>query len=556
VYTQLLIPHKSRNRRTFMTNGLFDTHVSKQATNGTSAYELPIAIIGAGPVGLAAAAHLVERKMPFVVFESGPRVGHSMMAWGHVQMFSPWQYSIDPAAVRLLEQTGWQAPDPESYPTGRALVEQYLAPLAAHPAIAPHVRLNRRVTDVTRLGFDKMKTEGREIAAFQLYISGADGAQEIANARAVIDASGTYATPNPLGASGLPAAGERALADRIVYGIPDVLGRERARYAGRRVLVAGSGHSAFNAILDLAALAEQVPDTSITWIVRRGEMARAYGGGANDALPARGALGERIRALVERGVVQLITGWRTDRLERTPDGIVAFAGDQALAPVDEIIVATGLRPDLAMLGELRLGLDPAVEAPTALAPLIDPNVHSCGTVPPHGADELMHPESNFYMIGMKSYGRAPTFLLLTGYEQARSVVAALAGDLEAARRVELTLPETGVCSGPIAAGGGVASSCCGPTLAAPVGGANLIALTPIGASVAASALNIDLVLAESRAGDVAATTGCCGGPAPAGADACCVKDADAKAAGQDGCGCGATEATSSEPVVVAGACCG
>jgi thioredoxin reductase len=538
-----------------MTNGLSDTHVGKQAMSGATARESPIAIIGAGPIGLAAAAHLVERNLPFVVFEAGPRAGHSALAWGHVQMFSPWQYSIDPAAVRLLEQTGWQTPDPESYPTGRALVEQYLAPLAAHGAIAPHIRLNRRVSNVTRAGFDKMKTEGRESAPFQLYVTDADGEEDIVYARAVIDASGTYTTPNPLGASGLPAAGERALADRIVYSIPDVLGRERARYAGRRVLVAGSGHSAFNAILDLAALAEQEQDTSITWIVRRGEMGQAYGGGANDALPARGALGQRIRALVERGVVQLIAGWRTDRLERTPDGIVAFAGDQALAPVDEIIVATGLRPDLAMLGELRLGLDPAVEAPTALAPLIDPNVHSCGTVPPHGADELAHPESNFYMIGMKSYGRAPTFLLLTGYEQARSVVAALAGDWEAARRVELTLPETGVCSGPVAAGSGVASSCCGPALAAPVGGTNPIALTPVGAGVATPARNIDLIRADSRAGDVAAT-GCCGGPAPAGADACCVKDADAKAAGQDGCGCGTAAVTSSEPVVVAGACCG
>jgi thioredoxin reductase len=532
-----------------MTNGLFDAHVKKQATNGATPSESPVAIIGAGPVGLAAAAHLVERAIPFVVFEAGPRVGHSMMAWGHVQMFSPWQYCVDPAAMRLLEPTGWQTPDPESYPTGRALVEQYLVPLAAHRAIAPHVRLNRRVAHVTRVGFDKMKTEGREIAPFQLYISGADGAEEIMNARAVIDASGTYATPNPLGANGLPAAGERALSDRMVYGIPDVLGQERARYAGRRVLVAGSGHSAFNAILDLAALAEQAPDTSISWIVRRGEMARAYGGGANDALPARGALGERIRALVERGVVQLITGWRTDRLERTPDGIVAFAGDQALAPVDEIIVATGLRPDLTMLGELRLGLDPAVEAPTALAPLIDPNIHSCGTVPPHGADELGHPEPNFYMIGMKSYGRAPTFLLLTGYEQARSVVAALDGDLEAARRVELTLPETGVCSGPVAAGGNVAASCCGPTLAAPVGGANLISLTPVGTNVAVPLLPLNSVAQ-------AAASGCCGGPAPAGADACCVKDADAKAAGQDGCGCGTAQATSAEPVVAAGACCG
>jgi hypothetical protein len=270
------------------------------------------------------------------------------------------------------------------------------------------------------------------------------------------------------------------LADRIVYGIPDVLGSARDRYAGKRVLVAGSGHSAFNAILDLAVLAEQVPGTSVTWVVRRGEMTQAYGGGANDALPARGQLGQRIRALVERGVVQLMSGWRTDRLERTLDGIVVFAGAQSLPPVDEIIVATGLRPDLGMLGELRLGLDPVLEAPTALAPLIDPNVHSCGTVPPHGVDELAQPEPNFYIIGMKSYGRAPTFLMMTGYEQARSVVAALAGDWEAARRVELVLPETGVCSGPVVAGG-VAASCCGPTLAAPPTPAGLINLLPVAA---------------------------------------------------------------------------
>jgi hypothetical protein len=118
-----------------------------------------------------------------------------------------------------------------------------------------------------------------------------------------------------------------------------------------------------------------------------------------------------------------------------------------VGPVDEIVAVTGFRPDLAMLGELRLDLDPAVESPRALAPLIDPNLHSCGTVPPHGADELRHPEPGLFVVGMKSYGRAPTFLMLTGYEQVRSVVAELTGDLAEARRVELTLPATGVCSG-------------------------------------------------------------------------------------------------------------
>ncbi len=133
-------------------------------------------------------------------------------------------------------------------------------------------------------------------------------------------------------------------------------------------------------------------------------------------------------------------------------------GDRSLAPVDEIIAATGFRPDWSILSEVRLDLDPAVESPRALAPLIDPNVHSCGTVPPHGAEELKHPDANLFVVGMKSYGRAPTFLLLTGYEQARSVVSAIAGDWEAARRVELVLPETGVCStGRLAEAAG---SCC------------------------------------------------------------------------------------------------
>ncbi|NJM08807.1 hypothetical protein HC891_25360 [Candidatus Gracilibacteria bacterium] len=171
-----------------------------------------------------------------------------------------------------------------------------------------------------------------------------------------------------------------------------------------------------------------------------------------------------MRSLVHTGRVQLVSSWRSDRITRTADGLVVHAGEQRLPPVDEIIVATGLRPDLQMLSELRLGLDSAVEAPTALAPLIDPNLHSCGTVRPHGVNELSHPEPDFYIVGIKSYGRAPTFLLLTGYEQARSVTAALAGDWDAAQHVELVLPATGVCSGPVAAGNGEANSCCGPAI--------------------------------------------------------------------------------------------
>jgi thioredoxin reductase len=480
---------------------------------------LPIAIIGAGPVGLAAAAQLHERQEPFVIFEAGPTVGHAMRGWGHVQMFSPWRYTVDKTATRLLEATGWRAPDPDAYPTGRDMAEAYLEPLAALPQIRAHLHLGARVVAVARAGIDKLKDAGREQAPFELHVAYNDGREELVRARAVIDASGTSGTPNPLGASGLPAVGEWALAARLFYGIPDASGAQRERYAGKRVLVAGSGHSAFNAVLDLAALAEASPGMTITWVVRRPAIGNVYGGGVNDALPARGLLGQRVAALVERGTIRLVTGWRTERLVSTPDGIVVADGDRTLDPVDEIVVATGLRPDLAMLAELRLGLDPAVEAPAALAPLIDPNIHSCGTVPPHGVDELAHPEPGFYMVGMKSYGRAPTFLLLTGYEQVRSVAAALAGDWQAARRLELELPETGVCSGPAAGG----ASCCAPVQPISAPATALIDLTPV-----IAAAGLEILPVNTAVDHVPTTASCC---APVVQASCCAPEAKGECCG-------------------------
>jgi thioredoxin reductase len=407
---------------------------------------LPIAIIGAGPIGLAAAAHLLHQGETPIVFEAGSSVGAAVLQWGHVGLFSPWRYVIDHEAQALLEKSGWRVPDSEAYPTGQELVEGYLVPLANLPQMQPHLQLNTRVISVSRQGLDKMKTAGRQDAPFVLRLETAGGEEQEVLARAVIDASGTYAMPNPLGANGTPALGERGLHERIFYGIPDVLGKQRARYAGRRVMVVGSGHSAMNALLELATLAQDEPATQILWAIRRKEVQHLFDGGERDALPARGQLGLRVQELVESGQVQLITGVQIEELRATKQGIQITGRQGRLPPVDEIIATTGFRPDLSLLRELRLALDASLESPVALAPLIDPNVHSCGTVPPHGVEELSHPEQHFSIVGMKSYGRAPTFLLLTGYEQVRSVVAALTGDWESARQVQLVLPETGVCS--------------------------------------------------------------------------------------------------------------
>jgi hypothetical protein len=446
-----------------------------------------VAIIGAGPVGLAAAAHLLERGLEPVVLEAGPAIGHAIREWSHVRLFSPWTYAVDKAAVRLLEPTGWNSPDPHAYPTGGELVERYLDPLATRTTLKQRIHTSARVTGVARVGFDKVKTAGRAEAPFELRYRNGAGDRTL-RADAVIDASGTWFAPNPAGASGLPAIGEAAAKARIAYGMPDVLGAQRSRYAGRRVAVLGAGHSAAGTLIDLVTLARSAPGTEIIWLIRGDNPAKSFGGGANDQLVERGALGSALARLVADSAIQVETSFRVTHIGETAARLQIGAGSACCGRevvVDELIVATGFRPDLGFLSELRLALDPALECPPALAPLIDPNVHSCGTVRPHGALELAQPEPGFYFAGMKSYGRAPTFLMLTGYEQVRSIAAELAGDKEAARRVDLVLPETGVCN------------------------------------VAASAQD----------------NGCCGGPAKQDTSACCVADETAKKAGAAGCGC-------------------
>lgn len=413
----------------------------------TSMTSHPVVIIGAGPIGLAAAAHLAERGLPFVVLEAGPEVGAAITGWGHTRLFSPWQYNLDTAAQRLLEANGWTAPDAEALPTGHELREQYLEPLAQLPQLAESIRYDARVTAVSRAGIDKTRTARREETPFLVRIETTDGHSDDVLASAVIDASGTWSTPNPLGQAGLLAPGERQAlaAGRITPPLPDVQGRDRERVAGKRVLVTGAGHSAANTLLDLAELDAA---TTIFWAVRTADLTRVYGGGEQDELAARGALGSRLRKLVDSRRIEVLTSFTITRFS-LEDSLTVHAvtpdGEREVS-VDVLVPATGFRPELGMLSELRLDLDPAVEAPAQLGPLIDPEFHSCGSVEPHGERVLAHPETSFYIVGMKSYGRAPTFLMATGYEQVRSIAAALAGDREAADAVHLELPETGVCT--------------------------------------------------------------------------------------------------------------
>lgn len=443
----------------------------------------PVVVIGAGPTGLAAAAHLIEQDQEVLVLEAGASVGATIKQWKHIKLFSPWRFNIDAAARRLLENTGdWVAPRETKLPTGAEFLEQYLEPLASHPKLISQIIYGHRVTKISRLhqdgrGVDKARTADRDESLFLIRTETAQGAVDL-QARAVIDATGTWNQPNPVGRSGIEAIGESEAhaAGFITSPLPDPLGADSEDFAGKTILVLGAGHSAANTIISLGRLQKERPDTKVLWGLRgQANPIRLYGGGAADELPARGQLGTSLRRLVENEHVSLVENVSVGSLT-VGEKLSVNLADGRVLEVDRIVPATGFRPDLTMLSELRLDLDQTVEAPSALGPLIDPEFHSCGTVSAHGEKELSHPEKNFYIVGMKSYGRAPTFLMATGCEQVRSIAAHLSGDHEAARRVELDLPETGVCSTDL--GGScdapavasscgsepapAADSCCGP----------------------------------------------------------------------------------------------
>ncbi len=512
---------------------------------------LPVAVLGAGPVGLAAVAKLIERNLPFVVLEANERVGANLLDYGHVQLFSPWQYNVDPTMAKLLQPTGWQHPEPSELPLAGDIARRVLQPFAQLPQVAAGLHLRTRVVSVSREGYDKVKSKGRESAPFIIRAM-RDGKAIELRARAVIDSTGTWNTPNPVGASGLPAIGEREAAPHVFYGIPDVLGVHRARYAGKKTLVVGAGHSAANALLALAELAKQVPGTRLVWSVRSPVLTRVFGGGDADALPARGALGASLRRLRDTGALEFNAGLRITEIIQE-GGKVLIAGIDGngeslrIDGVDEIICATGQRPDLSLTSELRVKLDPWLESNEALGPLIDPNEHSCGTVRPHGHRELSHPEPGLYTVGVKSYGRAPTFLMATGFEQARSVVAAIAGDLEAADRVELSLPETGVCGVGESRLGRGRLRCRAADRPKPERRATTDGMRRRRAPAAPRRAACRRRQPQSVD---AVASGCCGGPAKADASACCVLDEHMKSQGAVGCGC------SRDPRARAATCCG
>ncbi|MEK4496612.1 NAD(P)-binding domain-containing protein [Ureibacillus sp. FSL W8-0352] len=408
--------------------------------SGCCELKYPVAIIGAGPIGLAAAAHLKSYNLPFIIFEKN-EVAANVASWEHVQLFSSWKYNVDSAAKQILEKNGWKMPNKEEIPTGKALREDYLLPLSE--LFKEQLHTNEEVIAITKLDTDKMKSSNRANKPFLIFTKNGQ-ATKMYKASAIIDATGTWGNPNPAASHGVMLPSEKAARHKINYQIPNVPANI-SRYANKRIAVIGGGHSAINSLLQLVELKDAHPQTEITWILRKKRVEDALGGGTADELAARGELGLKMKKILSEKVIYVETPFYIQSIFEKEEGLILKGTDKKIGPFDELIVNTGNRPDFSFISELRYEVDPATEAVTKLAPLINPNLHSCGTVPPHGEKELRQPETNFYIVGSKSYGRAPTFLMATGYEQVRSIVAHLAGDTEAALDVKLSLPETGVC---------------------------------------------------------------------------------------------------------------
>ena len=389
-----------------------------------------IAILGAGPTGLDAALACVDAGWSFTVYEAAPQVAGNVRAWGHVPLFTPWDLNVSPRMGRHLEGAGLEVPSGDAVPTGDELVERLLGPVAALPEVSPHLRLGARVVGVGRQGLlkhEEIATPVRGSRPFRLLVE-VDGGEEVASADVVLDCTGTYHHPNFLGDGGIPAPGERALDDGIVRQLPD-LEAEPEQWKGVRVLLAGSGASAQTAARALAALVEGDPAGEVVWAVR--DEAPTWGEVAEDPLPGRASLVAEARRLAAGGNprVTVRTGVEVERLERR-DGAVAVtlrdrAGSEQVV-VDRVLALTGYVGDASLYRQLQVHECYATAAPIDLsAALLGSAAGDCLSQVGHGPDVLRNPEPNFFILGMKSYGRVNQYLMRIGWEQVDDVVSLL-----------------------------------------------------------------------------------------------------------------------------------
>ncbi|HET9690464.1 MAG TPA: NAD(P)-binding protein [Acidimicrobiales bacterium] len=373
-----------------------------------------VAVIGAGPVGIDAALAAHERGWDVVVYERASRVAGNVRDWAHVRMFTPWAIDVSPRMVAAV------AAPPGGCPSGADFAD-YLDRVAGRlPAGA--VRLGTTVEAVGREGLlksDEIGTGERDRRCFRLLVRAGDGAEVIEHADVVVDCSGTWHNPAPLGAAGIPAPGERSC--DVVRRIPEVDGS----WAGRRVLLAGAGKSAQTAARALAGAG-----ADLTWAVR--SLAPTWGAVDDDPLPDRAALVTSSQAIDRAGHVR--KGVTVQALAAVGEGVqVDLAGADGATTrivVDRVVSLVGASPDAGIYRQLQVHECYATEGPMSLAAtLLGSAGGDCLAQVSPGVDSLRNPEPQFFVLGSKSYGRTSTFLLRVGYDQVDAVFASLADEL-------------------------------------------------------------------------------------------------------------------------------
>jgi len=392
-----------------------------------------VAILGAGPIGLDAALAAAERGYPFTLYEATDRPGGNVRAWGHVRLFSPWSLNVSPRMARRLADAGIEVPaGDEEYPRGHELADRLLDPVASLPPVADNLRLGTRVVGVGREGMLKHEAIGsgeRAQRPFRILLDDGRGREWVERADVVLDCTGTYQNPNPLGDGGIPAPGERSLTDRIRRTIPDVAA-ESEEWAHRTILLVGAGHSAQTAARDLADLAGRKPGTRVVWSVREEEP--AWNGIPDDPLPRRRELVETATALASGEVpgIELRPGTAVDALEENGSGIRVrlrngSAGGEEVR-VDRILSLTGYVGDDRLYRQLQVHECWATSGPMKLAAaLLGQDSADCLAQESQGAETLENPEPGFFILGIKSYGRNNTFLMRVGWQQVSEVFGAL-----------------------------------------------------------------------------------------------------------------------------------
>ncbi len=393
---------------------------------------LPIAILGAGPVGLEAALAAADHGWPFVLYEAGDAVATSVRDWGHVRLFSPWPLDVSERMRAHLAAAGHAVPDDDACPTGRELYDKILEPLSRLPSIAPHLRLGTRVLGIGRKGLVKNQEIGtleRGSRPFILLLGDDEGREWTEMASAVLDCTGSYEFPNSLGDGGIPAPGEGALGDEIVRRIPD-FEAEKDLWADRSILLVGAGHSAQTAACALSRLARERPATKVYWILRRDQP--SFSAIDDDPLPERSKLITAALAVAcgEARGFEARYGSTVDALERDGDRIRVQlrgeSGETEILRVDRILSLTGAVGDHKLYRQLQVHECYATSGPMKLAAaLLGEDSSDCLAQTSHGPDTLRNPEPDFYILGSKSYGRNTTFLLRVGWQQVEEVMALL-----------------------------------------------------------------------------------------------------------------------------------